>query len=149
MLKAKDIMTKDVITVRRDTTVRDLAQLFAQHRISTVPVVDEEGLLVGIVSESDLIEQDKNLHIPTVVSIFDWVIYLESDKRFEKELQKMTAQTVGEIYAEEVFSVAPEAPVSEVADIMTSKRIQAVPVVEGRRVVGIIGRIDMVKTMIG
>lgn len=149
MLKAKDIMTKDVITVRRDTTVRDLAQLFAQHRISTVPVVDEEGLLVGIVSESDLIEQDKNLHIPTVVSIFDWVIYLESDKRFEKELQKMTAQTVGEIYSEEVFSVAPEAPVSEVADIMTSKRIQAVPVVEGRRVVGIIGRIDMVKTMIG
>ena len=149
MLKAKDIMTKDVITVRRDTTVRDLAQLFAQHRISTVPVVDEEGLLVGIVSESDLIEQDKNLHIPTVVSIFDWVIYLESDKRFEKELQKMTAQTVGEIYSEEVFSVGPEAPVSEVADIMTSKRIQAVPVVEGRRVVGIIGRIDMVKTMIG
>lgn len=149
MLKAKDIMTKDVITVRRDTTVRDLAQLFAQHHISTVPVVNEAGLLVGIVSESDLIEQDKNLHIPTVVSIFDWVIYLESDKRFEKELQKMTAQTVGEIYAEEVFSVAPEAPVSEVADIMTSKRIQAVPVVEGRRVVGIIGRIDMVKTMIG
>jgi CBS domain-containing protein len=142
-------MTKDVITVRRDTTVRDLAQLFAQHRISTVPVVDEAGLLVGIVSESDLIEQDKNLHIPTVVSIFDWVIYLESDKRFEKELQKMTAQTVGEIYSEEVFSVGPEAPVSEVADIMTSKRIQAVPVVEGRRVVGIIGRIDMVKTMIG
>ncbi|ACH38281.1 CBS domain pair-containing protein [Citrifermentans bemidjiense Bem] len=149
MLKAKDIMTKEVITVRRDTTVRDLAQLFAQHRISTVPVVDEGGLLVGIVSESDLIEQDKNLHIPTVVSIFDWVIYLESDKRFEKELQKMTAQTVGEIYAEEVFSVGPESPVSEVADIMTSKRIQAVPVVEGRRVVGIIGRIDMVKTMIG
>lgn len=149
MLKAKDIMTKEVITVRRDTTVRELAQLFAQHRISTVPVVDEGGLLVGIVSESDLIEQDKNLHIPTVVSIFDWVIYLESDKRFEKELQKMTAQTVGEIYAEEVFSVGPESPVSEVADIMTSKRIQAVPVVEGRRVVGIIGRIDMVKTMIG
>uniref|UniRef100_C6E2U0 CBS domain containing membrane protein n=1 Tax=Geobacter sp. (strain M21) TaxID=443144 RepID=C6E2U0_GEOSM len=149
MLKAKDIMTKEVITVRRDTTVRDLAQLFAQHRISTVPVVDDQGLLVGIVSESDLIEQDKNLHIPTVVSIFDWVIYLESDKRFEKELQKMTAQTVGEIYAEEVFSVGPESPVSEVADIMTSKRIQAVPVVEGRRVVGIIGRIDMVRTMIG
>lgn len=149
MLKAKDIMTKEVITVRRDTTVRDLAQLFAQHRISTVPVVDDQGLLVGIVSESDLIEQDKNLHIPTVVSIFDWVIYLESDKRFEKELQKMTAQTVGEIYAEEIFSVGPESPVSEVADIMTSKRIQAVPVVEGRRVVGIIGRIDMVKTMIG
>lgn len=149
MMKAKEIMTTDVITVRRDTTVRDLALLFADNRISSVPVVDDEGLLIGIVSESDLIEQDKNLHIPTVVSIFDWVIYLESDKRFEKELQKMTGQTAGEIMSDEVLSVGPESPVSEVADIMTSKKVQAVPVVEERRVVGIIGRIDMVKTMIG
>lgn len=148
MMKAKDIMTKDVITVRRETSVKDLALLFSERGISSVPVVDENGYLVGIVSETDLIEQDKNLHIPTVVSIFDWVIYLESDKRFEKELQKMTGQTVGDIYSEEVFSVSPDAPVSEVADIMTSKRVQAVPVVEGKRVVGIIGRIDMVKTMI-
>lgn len=74
MMKAKEIMTTDVITVRPDTTVKDLAKLFAERHISSVPVVDNEGLLVGIVSESDLIEQDKNLHIPTVVSIFDWVI---------------------------------------------------------------------------
>lgn len=149
MMKAKEIMTKDVITVRRDTTVRDLAKLFAERRISSVPVVDDEGLLIGIVSESDLIEQDKPLHIPTVISIFDWVIYLESDKRFEKELQKMTGQTVGDIYSEDVACVGPDAPVSEVAEIMTSKKVQAVPVVEGRQVVGIIGRIDMVRTMIG
>ena len=149
MMKAKEIMTTDVITVRRDTTVRDLALLFADNRISSVPVVDDEGLLIGIVSESDLIEQDKNLHIPTVVSIFDWVIYLESDKRFEKELQKMTGQTAGDIMSDEVLGVSPDSPVSEVADIMTGKKVQAVPVVEGRRVVGIIGRIDMVKTMIG
>ena len=149
MLKAKDIMTADVVTVRRETTVRDLAKLFAERRISSVPVVDEAGNLIGIVSESALIEQDKNLHIPTVVSIFDWVIYLESDRRFEKELQKMTGQTVGDIYSQEVLSVAPDAQVSEVADIMTTKKVQAVPVVENGRVVGIIGRIDMVRTMIG
>ncbi|MBU5637757.1 CBS domain-containing protein [Geomonas sp. Red69] len=148
MMKAKEIMTTDVITVRRDTTVRDLAKLFAERRISSVPVVDDEGLLIGIVSESDLIERDKPLHIPTVISIFDWVIYLESDKRFEKELQKMTGQTVRDIYSEEVASVGPDAPVSEVAEIMTERKVQAVPVVEGRRVVGIIGRIDMVRTMI-
>lgn len=149
MLKAKDIMTKEVITVRRETSVRDLAVLFSERGISSVPVLDDAGELVGIVSESDLVEQDKNLHIPTVVSIFDWVIYLESDKRFEKELQKMTGQTVGEIYSEEVFSVTPEAPVSEVADIMSSERVHAVPVVEGGRVVGVIGRIDLIRTMIG
>ena len=149
MTKAKDLMTKDVITVRRETTVRELAVLFADRGISSAPVVDDAGDLVGIVSESDLVEQDKNLHIPTVVSIFDWVIYLESGKRFEKELQKMTGQTVGEIYSEEVLSVGPEAPVSEVADIMSSHRVHMVPVVEGRRVVGVISRIDLIRTMIG
>ena len=148
MLKAIDVMTKDVVTVRRETSVRDLALIFTQRRISSVPVVDESGDLIGIVSESDLIEQDKNLHIPTVVSIFDWVIYLESDKRFEKELQKMTAQTVGEIFSEEVVSVTPETPVSEIADLMSTKRVHAVPVVEGQRVVGVVSRIDLIKTMV-
>jgi CBS domain-containing protein len=148
MTKAKDVMTKDVITVRREITVRDLAVLFAERHISSVPVVDNEGSLIGIVSESDLVEQDKNLHIPTVVSIFDWVIYLESSKRFEAELQKMTGQTVGDIYTEKVFSVTPEASVSEVADIMSRERVHVVPVVDGGQVVGVIGRIDLIRTMI-
>ncbi|HJV36535.1 CBS domain-containing protein [Geomonas sp.] len=149
MMKAKDVMTKDVITVRRETSVRELARLFAERHISSVPVVDDAGNLIGIVSETDLVEQDKNLHIPTVVSIFDWVIYLESGKRFEKELQKMTGQTVGDIYAEEVFSVGPETPLSEVADIMSTQRVHAVPVVESGRVVGVVARIDLIRTMIG
>jgi len=149
MLKAKDVMTQEVLTVRRETSVRDLALLFSERRISSVPVVNDNGDLIGMVSESDLVEQDKNLHIPTVVSIFDWVIYLESDKRFEKELQKMTAQTVGEIMSEEVLSVGPETPVSEVADIMSTKRVHAVPVVEGLRIIGVVSRIDLIRTMIG
>lgn len=149
MLKAKDVMTTEVTTVRRETTVRELAALFAERRISSVPVVDDAGNLIGIVSESDLVEQSKNLHIPTVVSIFDWVIYLESDKKFEKELHKMTAQTVGEIYTQEVQSVGPETPVSEVADIMSSQKLHVVPVVEGVRLVGIVARIDLIRTMIG
>jgi CBS-domain-containing membrane protein len=149
MLKVQDVMTSKVITVRRETTVRELAVLFSEHRISSAPVIDDAGNLIGIVSESDLVEQDKSLHIPTVVSIFDWVIYLESGKRFEKELQKMTGQTVADLYSEQVFSVGPEAPVSEVADIMSSERVHAVPVVEGRRIVGVVGRIDLIRTMIG
>lgn len=149
MLKAKDVMTKDVITVRPETTVAELAKIFASHRISSAPVVNEAGNLLGMVSETDLVEQDKSLHIPTVVSLFDWVIYLESDKRFERELQKMTAQTVGEIYSKQLFYVAPEAPVSEVADIMSREKVHAVPVAEAGCVVGIIGRIDLIRTMMG
>jgi len=149
MKTAREIMTGNVITVTRETTIRELAELFTSHKISSVPVVNDRGDLIGIVTETDLVEQDKSLHIPTVISLFDWVIYLESGKKFEKELNKMTAQTVGEIYSDKVHTISPDAPVSEVADIMSSEKINAVPVVEGRKVIGIIARIDLIKTMIG
>lgn len=148
MLTAADVMTRDVITVRAETNVRELAELFASHRISCCPVVDANGDLIGIVTETDLIEQDKNLHIPTVVSIFDWVIYLESDRKFEKELKKMTAQTVRDIYTRNVKTVDASAPVSDLADIMSSGKVHAVPVVDGKKVVGIVARIDLIRTMI-
>jgi CBS-domain-containing membrane protein len=148
MLTAGDVMTRDVITVKKETTIRELAELFNRHRISSAPVVDDNGEMIGIVTETDLIEQDKNLHIPTVISLFDWVIYLESDKKFEKELKKMTGQTVGEIYTEEFVKVTPATPVSDVADILSSRKMNAIPVLDGNRIVGIVARIDLIRTMI-
>lgn len=149
MLTAADVMTRDnIITVTRETTVRALAELFTKNRVSSFPVVDENNHLIGIVTETDLIEQDKSLHIPTVISIFDWVLYLESEKKFEKELKKMTGQTVGDIFSEDVTSVAPSTPLSEVADIMSKRKIHAVPVVDGRTLVGVVSRIDLIRSMI-
>lgn len=148
MLKVRDIMTTDVISVKRETTIRELAELFTTHRVGSVPVVDDSGNLIGIVTESDLIEQDRSLHIPTVISLFDWVIYLESEKKFEKELQKMTGQTVGDIYTDTVEMVTPDTLVSDVADLMSSKKLHALPVVEGKRLVGIVSRIDLIRTMV-
>jgi CBS-domain-containing membrane protein len=148
MLTAQDIMTKDVVTVTRETPIRDLAKLFADRRISSIPVLDDQGLLAGIVTETDLVEQDKSLHIPTVVSIFDWVIYLESDRKFERELKKMTGQTVGDIYSAEYYSVTPETPLNEIADLLSSKKINAVPVVVQGKLVGIVARIDLIRTMV-
>jgi CBS-domain-containing membrane protein len=148
MLTAGDVMTRDVITVKKETTIRELAELFNRHRISSAPVVDDNGGMIGIVTETDLIEQDKNLHIPTVISLFDWVIYLESDKKFEKALKKMTGQTVGEIYSEEFVKVTPATPISDVADILSSRKMNAIPVLDGNRIVGIVARIDLIRTMI-
>jgi CBS-domain-containing membrane protein len=148
MLTAADVMTRDVITVKKETTIRELAELFARHRISIAPVVDDSGAMIGIVTETDLVEQDKNLHIPTVISLFDWVIYLESDKKFEKELKKMTGQTVGDIYTQSVKTVGPAAPLSDLADIMSSGKMHAIPVLEDKKVVGIVARIDLIRTMI-
>lgn len=147
MLTVGDIMTKDVVTVKRETTVQELAEIFTSRRIGSLPVVDDEGNLIGIVTETDLIEQDKNLHIPTVVSIFDWVIYLESEKKFERELKKMTGKTVGDIYTEKRETVTADTPVRVAADIMSSKKIHALPVVDGRKVIGIVSRIDLIRSM--
>lgn len=148
MLKVADVMTTAVKTVKKETSIRELAELFASQRISTVPVVNDSGRLVGVVTETDLIEQDRNLHIPTVISLFDWVIYLESEKKFEQELKKVTGQTVGDIYSPECTTVGPAAPVSEVADIMSREKIHAIPVVDGGRLVGIVARIDLIRSMI-
>jgi CBS domain-containing protein len=147
MQTAREIMTTDIVTVRKETSIRELAELFTTRRIGSIPVVNDDGNLIGIVSESDLIEQDKNFHIPTVISLFDWIIYLESEKKFEKELKRMTAQTVGDIYTEDVVTVSPDTPVSDIADIMSRKKIHSLPVVEGKKMVGIVSRIDLIRTM--
>lgn len=148
MLTAADVMTKEVITVKRETTLRDLADLFLTSRISSAPVIDDNGKLVGMVTETDLIEQDRNLHIPTVISLFDGVFYLESERVLEEQLKKMTGRTVGDIFTSKVSTAAPDTPLSSIADLMSANRYNAVPVVENGMVVGIVARIDLIRTMI-
>jgi len=148
MLTAFDVMTKDVVAVTTGTSIRELAEIMTRHRIGSVPVVDEKGALIGIVTESDLIEQDKSFHIPTVISLFDWVIYLESEKKFEKELMRMTGQTVGDIYTKEVVTVEPKTLVSEIADLMCDQKIHSLPVVDEGKLVGIVARIDLIRSMV-
>jgi len=148
MLTAADLMTTEVITVTQTTTVRELAELFVTHRISSVPVVTEEGKLIGMVSENDLIEQDKSVHLPTVVSLFDWVFYLESERKFTQELKRMTGQTVGELFSTEFTTVTPTTPITAIADLLSAKGATALPVVEGDALVGIVARIDLIRAML-
>lgn len=148
MQTVADIMTKDVVTVKQGTTIRELAEIFEKLGFGTLPVVDDAGNLIGIVTESDLVEQGRNLHIPTVISLFDWVIPLEGEKTLERELQKMTAQTVGEIFSTDVVTVAQSDAVSTAADTMSSRKLHALPVVEGKRLVGMVSRIDIIRSLI-
>ncbi len=73
MTTARDIMTTDVVSVTKETSLKDLASLFVENHYSNMPVVDDRGKLVGIISETDLIEQQKPLHIPTVMALFEGV----------------------------------------------------------------------------
>ena len=129
MLTAKDIMTKDVITVRPDTSIEALSSLLVKYEISGVPVVDDSGALYGIVTDNDLISRNKRLHIPTVVSFLDAAIYLESSKKFEQEVKRLTATRVGDICVRKVVTIGEDTTVVDIATIMSEKKVHLLPVV--------------------
>lgn len=147
MLTAQDIMTGNVVTVKPDTSIEELASLLVENHISGVPVVDDKGLLYGIVTENDLISRDKRLHIPTVVSFLDAAIYLESSKKFEQEVKRLTATKVQDICTRKVVTIRKDTTLVDIATIMAEKKVHLLPVVEHDRVVGIVGKRDMVKAV--
>ena len=106
-LTAADIMSAQMITIRPETGIRELAEILVIHKISGAPVTDGEGALAGVVSQTDLVAQNKNPHIPSAITLFDWVIYLESLDRFKAELDKMAGTTVADIMTREVVTVPP------------------------------------------
>lgn len=148
MKTVAEIMTKDVVTARPDTTIRELAEIFVTRRIGSLPVMDASGKLLGMVTESDLVEQGKNIHLPTVITLFDWVIYLESEKSLETELHRMGAGTVEEIYSRNPVTITPEQPLSAAADMMSSHHVNAIPVVKDGALQGIVSRIDIIRTLL-
>ena len=147
MLTAKDIMTRKVITVTTDLSVKELAELLLTHKIGGAPVVDFEDNLLGVVTENDLIDQGKNLHVPTLISIFDSFLYLENPNKMEQELKMMMGRTVGDIYAKGVVSVQEDTSLSDFATIMSEKKIHTLPVVSGGALVGVIGKTDLIRAI--
>jgi CBS-domain-containing membrane protein len=148
MTKVADVMTRDVITVTPETSLRDLAEILSQKNINGVPVVDDEGEVVGVVSESDLVERNKPLHIPTVFVILDSIIPLENPWRMQKEFKRLTATKVGDIYSRPAVCVGPDTDITEVARIMSEKGIHTLPVVDLGKLVGVIGKGDVIRSLI-
>ncbi len=146
MLEAKDIMTKDVITISPEATVEELARLLMDYKISGVPVVDKEKKIAGIVTENDLIRKNKRFHIPTVIRLFDAYFLLDSGK-VEEEIRKMVATTVDEICTKKVVSITENTSLEEIATIMSDKHIHLLPVLKDNSVVGIVGKADVVRAM--
>lgn len=145
----RDLMTRDVVTVASDTTVQELARLLLEHKISGLPVVDKEGRIIGIVSEGDLVYQDKKLHMPAFLEILGGVVYLENPNRLGQDLMKMTAAKVGDLMTTRVYTVKEDTSVEEIATIMVEKKVNRVPVVDGAgKLVGIVSRQDLIKAML-
>ena len=148
MLTAQDIMTREVITVKKDMSVQDFARLLAEKKISGAPVVDEQGKLIGIATENDLIDQAKKVHIPTVMALFDSFVFLENPDRLEKDLKKMSAATVGDISTAQVVTAKTDTPLDELATTMSEKNVHTLPVLDQEgNMAGVIGKSDIIRTI--
>lgn len=149
-MKAKDIMTREVITVKAEDTIDKVVKLILDHGISGVPVINDENEVVGIISESDLIYRDKDISIPAFLPLFEGFIFLESIKKFEDKLRKKTAYKVENAMTTTVIQVKEDEDVHEVANIMLNKKINRVPVTNSiGKLVGIITRSNILRSLEG
>lgn len=148
-MKARDIMTTEVITVRPETPVNEVARLMIEHDISGLPVVDEEGSVIGVITELDLVVRNARLHLPTFIQILDAQIYLEPPGRYRERLRHMLGTQAQDIMSSPAVTVSPDTELEDVADLMVRRRVNPVPVVDVHgRPVGIISRSDIVRLMV-
>ncbi len=104
--------------------------------------------MVGILCQSDLIAQQKNLPLPSLFTFLDGFISFTSSKQFEKEVQKIAATKVSEAMTPHPVTVSPQASLAEVATLMVDKNFHTLPVVENKKLVGILGKEDVLKTLV-
>ena len=148
MLKVKDIMTREVISVSPETEIANAAKILLEKRINGLPVIDASGRLVGVLCQSDLVAQQKSIPIPSVFTLMESFIPLTSIKRIDKEVEKIAALTVKQAMTPNPVTVDPETDIEDVAKLMVDKKYHTLPVMEGGKVVGIVGKEDVLKTLL-
>lgn len=144
-MKAKDVMTSPVISVGPDATVSEIAALLFERRISAVPVV-EDGRLVGIVSEADLLHRHE-IGTDCVAQSGSWWLRLFAADRSIEDYIKSHARSARDVMTREVATVAPDTPVAQIATLLEARRVKRVPVVEAGRLAGMVSRSNLVQAL--
>lgn len=147
MTKARDIMTRDVVTVYPDTEIIQAAKLMLDNHFGGLPVVDRDGKLIGIICQSDLMAQQKKIPLPSFFVLLDSTFSFASQKNIEAEVAKMAAFKVSQAMTPDPITVDPETALEEIATLMVKYDIHTVPVLDQGRLAGIIGKEDILRTL--
>jgi len=147
-MRAKDIMTVDPITVTPETTIDEAAKIMSEEHISGLPVVNSEGEMIGIITEGDLLGKHKTISPPGYIEFLGGIIYTESQENFYRRLKQYVAYEVKELMSTEVTTITPETEIEEIATIMDKENIKRLPVVKERKLVGIVSRADLIRTLL-
>ena len=149
MLTARDIMTtQEFITLKPDLDFASAAKILLDNHINGAPVVDDDGQLVGILCQSDLVAQHKKLPVPTLITLLDSFVRLTSAKELEKQARKIAAMTVSEAMTRTPITVKPDTGIETIAALMVDSNLHTLPVLEDGRLVGIIGKEDVLRTLL-
>ncbi|WP_445637240.1 CBS domain-containing protein [Nostoc sp. DSM 114161] len=143
-----DVMSRDPIVVQAQTPLKEAIQILAERHISGLPVVDEGGKLVGIISETDLMWQETGVTPPAYIMFLDSVIYLKNPATYERDLHKALGQTVGEVMSTNPITISPEKTLKEAATLMHDRSVHRLPVLDSTgQVIGILTRGDIIRAM--
>ncbi|NEO93413.1 MAG: CBS domain-containing protein [Moorea sp. SIO3G5] len=143
-----EVMSHDPIVVQPETPIKEVIKIIAEQSISGLPVVNEAGKLVGVISETDLLWQETGVEPPVYIMFLDSVIYLENPARYDQELHKALGQTAGEVMTGHPMSIKPDQPLRKAAKLMQEKSIHHLPVTdEAEQVIGILTSGDIVRAM--
>ncbi len=141
-LKVREVMETDWPTLGPESTVEDAIKLFAEARVSGAPVV-EDGQLVGIITEGDLIFQDAEVKAPGFLDILGGIVPLKDTEEYRREALKSAGVVVSDVMTTAPTTVSPEATLVEAATVMAERRRKILPVVDGDLLVGVITRMDI------
>ena len=143
-----DAMSRDPVVVRPETPLNEAIKILAERHFSGLPVVDDTGQLIGIISETDLMWQETGVTPPAYIKFLDSVIFLKNPATYERDLHKALGQTVGEVMSSDPISVPPDKSLKEAAQLMHDKKVHRLPVLDAAgHVVGILTRGDIIRAM--
>lgn len=148
MITAQDIMTTQLIVLEPGMDFVAAAKTLLDNHFNGAPVLNEEGELVGILCQSDLVAQHKKLPVPTLLTLLDCFVRLTPSKQLEKQARKIAALTVGEAMTPDPVTVNPATTIDTIAALMVDSNLHTLPVVEDGQLVGIIGKEDVLKTLL-
>jgi CBS domain-containing protein len=145
-----DIMERDAPSVTLDTGVEEVVARFKEQDVSALPVVNEGGRCVGVVTERDLViaDEEGDLHIPHYIELFGGLVFFPPELHaFERRLKKAAAAQVQDLMSEPPIVVEPSTTIHEAAHIIVERGHSRLPVVEHGRYVGLVTRADVLAAL--
>ena len=146
--RVRQIMTTSVVKIQPSTPVSEIARLMVEHQVSGLPVVDPDNRVLGVVTEIDMVARNQRFKLPAFITFLDSIIYLETPGHFRKRLEHMLGASARDIMSEPAVTIAADASIEELAELMVDREINPVPVVEAGRLVGIVSRSDIIRLMV-